>query len=316
MCLTTLQRIGLVSGILLLTRNQNRKFLPLYGDPTQLDFSSRGIAERALLFEPQVLRCTATCPAGRAVTVLIDTGTDPSAIDLELARQLGLPLGEFALGHGAASDTIPYTETMLPWLRIGDLTLRNLFTLALDLRSLPFHVDLVLGYNVLCQVVFHIDYAQRLLRLSHADLGIPPVSSTGAVLPLAFFEHFPALTSVTLRDEVCLPLATIDTGSNGGLTLGPDLAQRMGLHHNSETVTLAEGAGFGGRRDILRGSVETMSVGPFTLRDVELDTPGGGAGDLSRQGRANIGNRLLARFASVTLDYGRKMCVLEPWPQG
>jgi hypothetical protein len=54
-----------------------------------------------------------------------------------------------------------------------------------------------------------------------------------------------------------------------------------------------------------------MQMGPFSLRAVELDAPGSGAGDLRQVGRANIGNRLLSRFASVTLDYGRKLCALE-----
>jgi hypothetical protein len=43
-----------------------------------------------------------------------------------------------------------------------------------------------------------------------------------------------------------------------------------------------------------------------------MDTPGEGEGELSQPGRANIGNMLLARFASVTLDYGRRLCQLEP----
>lgn len=283
----------------------------MYRDPTQLDFPLEGTTDVSLLFDPQVVRCVGTCPTGRPITVLLDTGTDPSAIDLGLARRLGLPLGEFALGQGAATDTIPYTETMLPWLRIGDLTLRNLFVLALDLGGLPFQVDVVLGYNVLWQVVLHIDYTHRRLRLSHADLGVPHVSPAGAVLPLTFFEHFPSLTDVVLRDDVRLPLATIDTGSNGGLTLGPDLAQQFGLLHGADTVERVEGAGFGGTREVLRGLTDSLCMGPFTLHNVELDTPGSGAGDLSRQGRANIGNGLLSRFASVTLDYGRKLCVLE-----
>jgi hypothetical protein len=284
----------------------------MYDDPTQVVFSSSGETEVPLVFTPQVVRCMATAPCGRPITVLLDTGTDPSAIDLHLAQQMNLNLGTFARGLGAASNDILFTETILPWLRIGDMTMRNLFVLALDLRSLPFQVDVVLGYNVLWQFVMRIDYARRKLRLSHPDLGMPLPSPDGACLPLTFFEHFPALTDVVVHDETRLPVVTIDTGSNGGLTVGPDLALNLGLHHGSEQVRVAEGTGFGGSREILRGLASSMLLGPFTLEYIELDTPGGGAGDLGRPGRANIGNALLGRFASVTLDYGRKGCLLEP----
>lgn len=280
-------------------------------DTTRLDFPASGIADIPLIFEPQVLRCTAAGPGGRPLTVLLDTGTDPSAIDLSLAQRLGLRLGEFALGHSANSDAVPFTETMLPWLRLGDLVLRDVFLLAVDLRGAPFKVDMVLGYNVLRQIVLHIDYAHRRLRLSHPDLGMPTLSPLATLLRLTFFEHFPALTEVTICGEVHLPLVTIDTGSNGGLTLGPDLAACVGLRRDAARVVAAQGMGFSDSCETLLGWAESLQVGPFALHNIEVDTPGAGAGDLRRAGRANIGNRLLSRFRRVTLDYERRLCALE-----
>lgn len=286
-----------------------------YDDPTRIDFSPSGATELPLIYQPRVLRCEAAGPGGDPLMVLLDTGTDPSAIDLGLAQRLGLPLGRFALGQGAASNAIPYTETVLPWLRLGDITLRSLYTLALDLSTMPFQVDIVLGYNVLWQVVFHIDYTRRLVRLSHPDLGMPQPAPGGALLPLTFFEHFPALTDIALCCAEWLPLttlATIDTGSNGGVTLSPDLARQVGLWPHAERVTLAEGAGFGGRCEVLRGKAESLRLGPFTLPQVDVDTPGKASGDFARQGRVNLGNRLLERFGRIVLDYRRSRCVLEP----
>jgi hypothetical protein len=281
-------------------------------DRTKMFFPASGTTELPLLFEPRVLRCTAAGPSGRALTVLLDTGTDPSAIDLRLARRLGLRLGDFALGQDATSDAVPFTETVLPWLRLGDLTLRDLYAVAVDLSSCPFEVDLVLGYNVLSWLVLQVDYAHSMLRLSHPDLSASLPSPSGTLLPLTFLEHFPALSDVMLDNQIHLPLVTIDTGSNGGLTLGPDLADRLGLRHGAAEVTLGQGSGFGGGCEVLRGQAASLRLGPFALHDVELDTPGNGAGDLRRVGRANIGNRLLSRFARVTLDYARRRCVLEP----
>ncbi|HJZ49743.1 MAG TPA: hypothetical protein VKE41_21345, partial [Roseiflexaceae bacterium] len=60
------------------------------------------------------------------------------------------------------------------------------------------------------------------------------------------------------------------------------------------------------------GRHQSVQIGPFELADVELDTPDVPHGDLSRAGRANIGNRLLARFPAIALDYQRRVLTLEP----
>src|SRR5262245_21896688 len=191
-------------------------------------------------------------PGGYPLRVLLDTGTDPSAVDAGLARRLALRTGGSGVGQGAASDTVPFIEAVLPWLRLGDpepgsgqgLVLRDLFASALDLSGLPFRADVVLGYNVLRQVALRIDYRRQLLTLAHPDLGTPSASDA-VQLPLAFFEHFPALEDLEI-DGCRIPLATIDTGSNGALTVGPDLADELGLLPGASGVTLARGAGFGG----------------------------------------------------------------------
>lgn len=293
-------------------------------DRTRLLFPVSGAVSLPLIFEPRVLRCVAAGPGGHPLNVLLDTGTDPSAIDLGLARRLDLRLGEFALGSDAASDAVPFTETVLPWLRLGELELRDLYLLALDLSRAPFKVDLVLGYNVLSRLTLSADYARGSLCLSHPDLELPFPAPGGATLPLRFFEHFPALEGATLLNTdvahapseatLALPLLTIDTGSNGALTLGPDLAAQAGLRRGMASVAADEGHGFVERVAVLRGATAGLRLGPFELDHVELDAPAGQAGDLGRSGRANLGNALLARFGRVTLDYRRALCMLEPRP--
>jgi hypothetical protein len=165
-----------------------------------------------------------------------------------------------------------------------------------------------LGHPIPGQQRFKIDAAKL-------DTPIDDDAPGSALLPLTFFEHFPALADISLCRDKWLPLAglaTIDTGSNGGITLSPDLARQVGLSHHAKAVTRAEGAGFGGRCEVLRGKAELLRLGPFTLRQVDIDTPGEGNGDFARQGRVNLGNRLLERFTRVTLDYRRSLCVLEP----
>ncbi|HNP73810.1 MAG TPA: hypothetical protein PKK15_22030, partial [Kouleothrix sp.] len=75
---------------------------------------------------------------------------------------------------------------------------------------------------------------------------------------------------------------------------------------------LGSGAGFGGGGTVLRGGLWPVRIGPLALGDVEVDLPQATQGDLSRAGRANIGNRLLARFAAIAFDYQRALLLIEP----
>src|SRR5262249_52978459 len=143
------------------------------------------------------------------------------------------------------------------------------------------------------------------------DLGAPAVSREGLALPLVFFEHFPALRDLEVMGQR-IPLATIDTGSNAALTVGPDVAERFGGGPGPRGVALAGGAGGGGGGAVLRGQGRRVRLGPLALDGVEIDTHLGRGGDFGRSGRANIGNRLLARFAAVVLDYERHILILEP----
>src|SRR6185295_13819997 len=115
-------------------------------------FPSQGITTLPLCAPEELVCCAAAGPGGHALHVLLDTGTDPSAIDAGLARRLALRTGGSGMGQGAVSDTVQFTEAVVPWLRIGDLVVRDLFAPALDLSGLPFRVDVVLGYNVLRQL--------------------------------------------------------------------------------------------------------------------------------------------------------------------
>ncbi len=284
-------------------------YIPMVDDRTTLEFPSSGLTRIELCPPEGLICCIAAGPGGHALRVLLDTGTDPSAIDARLARRLALRTGGSGLGQGAVSDQVAFTEAELPWLRLGELTIRNLFAPALDLRVLPFQIDIVLGYNVLRHLVLRIDYRERQILLAHPDVGAPR-SETAIDLPLVFFEHFPALLDIE-ADSIHIPLATLDTGSNSALTVAPDLAAELGVYSGADGVTLVQGAGFGGGGAVLRRTCREVRVGPFRLADVELDAPSGSEGDLGRAGRANIGNRLLALFAAVTLDYQRRVLTFD-----
>ncbi|MGB9752866.1 aspartyl protease family protein [Roseiflexus castenholzii] len=287
-------------------------------DRTQIEFPAQGATTVALCEPFGVLCCRASGPGGHPLRVLIDTGTDPSAVDARLVHRLALPTGGSGIGQGAA-NTVAFTEAVFPWLRLGNadapgnqaLTVRDLYAPALDLSGLPFAVDVVIGYSVLRHLTLRIDFRTRSLTLAHPDLGFPSIGSSGVVMPLSFFEHFPAIGNLVI-DGVVIPQATIDTGSNAAITVGPDLAARLGLRRNGADVRIVRGEGFGGGGDVLRRRFDQVCLGPFTLTNIDIDAPLTWGGDLGRASRANIGMPLLARFATVVIDYGREQAGFEP----
>lgn len=289
-------------------------------DRTLIEFPARGTTIVALCEPFGVLCCRASGPGGHPLRVLIDTGTDPSAVDSRLARRLALPTGGSGIGQGAASDSVAFTEAVFPWLRLGNgdvagnqaLTIRDLYAPALDLSGLPFAVDVVIGYSVLRHLTLRIDFRARALTLAHPDLGFPSLSASGVVMPLSFFEHFPAIGDLVI-DGVVIQRATIDTGSNAEITVGPDLAARLGLRDDDADVRIVRGEGFGGGGDVVRRRFDQVRLGPFTLTHVDVDAPLTWSGDLGRASRANIGMPLLARFATVVIDYGRGQAGFEPF---
>jgi predicted aspartyl protease len=288
-------------------------------DRTLIEFPAQGATTVALCEPFGVLCCRASGPGGHPLRVLIDTGTDPSAVDARLARRLALPTGGSGIGHGAASDTVAFTEAVFPWLRLGSpdapgnqaLTIRDLYAPALDLSGLPFAVDIVIGYSVLRHLTLRIDFRARSLTLAHPDLGFPKINASGAIMPLSFFEHFPSIGDLAI-DGVTIPQATIDTGSNAAITVGPDLAARLGLRKNRADVHVVRGEGFGGGGEVVRRQFDQVRLGPFTLTSVDIDAPLTWAGDFGRASRANIGMQLLSRFATIVIDYGREQAGFEP----
>ncbi|HKB65176.1 MAG TPA: retropepsin-like aspartic protease, partial [Pyrinomonadaceae bacterium] len=86
--------------------------------------------------------------------MLVDTGSDPSAIDLATAKELGLGLDSRSYAAtGAGSDTQTGQMTRLPSIEIGTIVARDLVAGAIDLKKLSERLERpiqgVLGYTFL-----------------------------------------------------------------------------------------------------------------------------------------------------------------------
>src|SRR5438132_10561897 len=101
--------------------------------------------------------------------LLLDTDTDPSAIDLATARELGLNLGSKGYpASGGGTDANSTFLTKLAVIELGNMSVKNVTAGAIDLTKLgaklgrPIHG--VLGYSFLKDRIVQIDYPAHLVR--------------------------------------------------------------------------------------------------------------------------------------------------------
>ena len=101
--------------------------------------------------------------------MMLDTGTDPSAVDLKTAKEIGLklnPIGQQATGGGTSVNLTYETELLL--VEVGSLKAKNVEALAIDLSKIserlgkPLHG--ILGHSLLNNRIVQIDYPKRVVR--------------------------------------------------------------------------------------------------------------------------------------------------------
>ena len=94
--------------------------------------------------------------------MMLDTGTDPSAVDLATAREIGLKLdSKGRQGSGGGTDVNLAYLTKLPLVDIGSLSVKNITAAAIDLSKVSTRlgrsVHGVLGHSLLSGRIVQID---------------------------------------------------------------------------------------------------------------------------------------------------------------
>ncbi len=140
--------------------------------------------------------------------LLIDTGANPSIIDDDVARDLGL--GEQEAAMALINGPVSLRMAELPVLALGPLRRQKIRVVVRDLEymrgALGVPIDGVIGMDVLCMMNFTIDYEhQRLLFGPAAVLDADSVS---------FASGPPFLVVPASAGDAPLKLM-VDTGTSG-----------------------------------------------------------------------------------------------------
>ena len=179
---------------------------------------------------------------GAPLFVMLDTGVDPSVIDISRADALGLHVdrgasGE-ASGYGDAKSARVFSAT-ITGLAIAGRSFASVDALAADTTAMSAgygrRLDAVLGYSFLKDKIVLIDYRNRKIGLlDKPGDATPTVQHCRAHwnLPMQFLDGDNTPIIPEFRLGAATGPITLDTGSNSGIALFPialDLKDRKSV---------------------------------------------------------------------------------------
>ena len=254
---------------------------------------------------------------GAPLYMILDTGVDPSVIDMTRAEALGLRIDKTASGEasgeGDAKEAKVYAAT-LDGLTIAGRNFAPIDTLTANMNALSAgygrKLDGVLGYSFLAGKIVLIDYREK--RLAILDRPADAITEVSLCtkrwsIPLNGFpdDNIPAVPDFRLG--IANGTISLDTGSNGGISLYQAALALPGVSAASKetgehTVTGARG----GTKVKTSTFALPVGFGPFTLpagQEITVrKTPG------SDTRIANVGNKLFAAMGlKMLLDYNNRM---------
>ena len=247
--------------------------------------------------------------------MLLDTDTDPSAIDAATARDLGLTVGaRGAAASGGGTETNTAYPARLPNVEVGTVMARDVAAATMDLTKLgerigkPIHG--VLGYSFLKDRIVQIDYPNLKLRF-FAESPYPRIQlgpNTVNIVAFPFrYEDGVLIDSVFINNEKMK--AALDTGSSSSFSLTPDAVALLGLEEQGRDSD-DESVGYNGAYKSKVGILKSVRMGKLSIDSAPATFWLPGTGHDHRKFQVNIGNGFFKDFM-MTFDFRNKMVVFE-----
>jgi predicted aspartyl protease len=248
--------------------------------------------------------------------MLLDTDTDPSAIDAATARELGLAVGaKGSTASGGGTETNTVYPARLPNVEIGTVVARDIAAATIDLTKLgerigkPIHG--VLGYSFLKDRIVQIDYPNLKVRFftesPYPRIQLGPNTVNIIAFPFRYEDSDMIIDSIFVNNEKMK--ATLDTGSSGTFSLTPDAVTLLGLdeqgHDNDE-----ESIGYNGTFKSKVGTIKSVRMGKLSVDSAQATFWLPGTGHDHKKFQVNIGNGFFKDFM-MTFDFRGKTVVFE-----
>lgn len=250
--------------------------------------------------------------------MLIDTDTDPSAIDSATAKELGLDVGaKGSVATGGGTEKNVLYPTRLPTVEVGALTARDVGAATIDLKQLSDRIGKpiqgVLGFSFLKDRIIQIDYPNLKIRFftesPYPRISLAPNTVNTIAFPFRREDGDVIIDSVFINNEKMR--ATLDTGSSSSFTLTPEAVAILRLDEQADDGGKAStSVGYNGEFANKPGLLKSVRLGRFALESVPATFWLPNTGHDKKTYQVNIGNAFFEDFI-LTFDFRGKMVVFE-----
>jgi predicted aspartyl protease len=249
--------------------------------------------------------------------MLVDTNTDPSAIDVATARELGLALGDkgFPVTGGGTEVNTAYL-TRLPSVELGSLVIKDVAAATVNLSKISERIggpiQGILGFSFLKDRIIQIDYPNLKLRF-FAESPYPRIQfSANTVNTIAFpFKREDGevmIDSVYVNNEKMR--AALDTGSSDSFSLTPEAVALLNLEDQAQAGEASTSVGYNGEHESKQGILKSVRLGRISVESVRADFWLPKTGHDNKKFQVNIGNGFFQDFV-MTFDFKNKVVVFE-----
>jgi hypothetical protein len=250
--------------------------------------------------------------AGPAVPFVVDTGASIHVIDRDVAATAAVSGGRAVPLAGGGSATVETRWVDGVTLSTGNLSWDGqraaLAPLGYPARK---HFAGLLGAPILMRYTVQFDFPARVIRLFDPARYTPPANAVSA--PFELIDDLPVVR-VTI-DAGTGPVDArlmVDTGASAVIDLNRPFVERHKLVAAMPDAAASDRpAALGGTAPFLYGVGRSATLGGLTIEKPRLGLSRATSGSSSRSERDGIvGNGWLQAFV-VTVDYRRKLLVLE-----
>jgi predicted aspartyl protease len=209
-------------------------------------------------------------------SMLVDTNTDPSAIDEKTARELGLSIGSSgAPASGAGTEVNTTFPTMFPSVELGSITAKQVPAATIDMSKISARAERpiagVLGYSFLKDRIVQIDYGKLKLRFFPESpfprIQMAPNTVNTIAMTFRREEGDVIVDSVFVNNEKMR--ATLDTGSSGSFSLTPEAVALLGLDDDASDGTTESAVGYNGQYEHKTGILKSVRMGRYSAEGVQ-----------------------------------------------